>query len=222
MRTIISLPKKQKRKIPEDLKIDDNRFSESLVEYLLNEYTKRKDKVLDIFAGLGTTLFVAEEMGRIPYGIEFDKQRYEYICDNLENKENIINGDALKLLEYNLPTCDFFLTSPPYMHKEDNENPFTAYTRSGNYENYLRDYVKVFSQVKQVMKSNSVVAVEIANIKIDGEVTALAWDVSKEISKVLKFEGEIIIKWEGEEEDNTNGIYGCGYDHSYCLIFRNK
>lgn len=221
MKTIIILPKKQKRTIPEDFKEDDNRFSEFLVEYLLKEYTEKGDKVLDIFAGLGTTLFVAEEMERVPFGIEYDKKRYEYIRNNLENKENIINGDALKLLDYNLPTCDFFLTSPPYMPKWDDEDPFTAYTAPGTYEKYLKDYVKIFSQVKKVMKSNSKIVIEISNLKSKGEVTTLAWDVAKEISKILHFEGEAIIKWEGEE-DSSEGIYGSGYDHSYCLFFCNK
>jgi DNA modification methylase len=222
MNTVISLPKKQKRSLPEEFKNDDNRFSESLVEHFLDEYTKKGDKVLDIFAGLGTTLFVAEEMGRIPFGIEYDERRYNYIRSNLKNKENIIKGDALKLLDYNLPKCDFFLTSPPYMTKESNQNPFTAYTTQGNYEHYLEDYEKIFNQVKMIMKSNSKIVVEVVNIKFKEEVTTLAWDIAKEISKVLHFEGEVIIRWEYSDSETTNGTYGYGYDHSYCMIFRNK
>ncbi|OLS32412.1 MAG: hypothetical protein HeimAB125_09320, partial [Candidatus Heimdallarchaeota archaeon AB_125] len=109
MKTIISLPKIQKRKLPEGFKGDDNRFSETLVEYFLKEYTKKGDLILDIFAGLGTTLFVAEEMGRVPYGIEYDELRCNYIRENLKHGKNIIRGDALNLLEYGLPQCDFCL-----------------------------------------------------------------------------------------------------------------
>ena len=39
----------------------------------------------------------------------------------------------------------------------------------------------------------------------------LAWDIAREISKALHFEGEVIIDW---------NHYGYGYTHSYCLIFR--
>jgi len=222
MKTIISLPKIQKRKLPEGFKGDDNRFSETLVEYFLKEYTKKGDLILDIFAGLGTTLFVAEEMGRVPYGIEYDELRCNYIRENLKHGKNIIRGDALNLLEYGLPQCDFCLTSPPYMPKDDIENPFTSYTTQGSYEEYLKDYVIIYSQVKQILKPNSIIAVEISNLKNKGEVTTLAWDVTKEISKVLHFEGETIIKWENDNSDTSDGIYGYGYDHSYCMIFRNK
>ncbi len=223
MKTVISLPKIQKKKLPKGFEGDDNRFSETLVEYFLKEYTEKGDLVLDIFAGLGTTLFVAEEMNRVPYGIEYDETRWNYIRENLKHKENIIKGDAKKLVEYKFPKCDFFLTSPPYMSKNDNENPFTSYTTKGSYEEYLKDYVHIFSQLKQLMKPNSVIIVEVANLKkISGEVTTLAWDVTKEISKVLHFEGEIIVKWEDDNSGTSDGIYGYGYDHSYCMVFGNK
>ena len=45
------------------------------------------------------------------------------------------------------------------------------------------------------------------------------------ISQILKFEGEIIICWDhresGESLYNGAGTYGYGYDHSYCLVYRN-
>ncbi|MCE7740721.1 MAG: site-specific DNA-methyltransferase [Candidatus Heimdallarchaeota archaeon] len=221
MKTIITLSKVQRREIPERFRRDDNRFSETLVEYFLEEYTRKGDIVLDVFAGLGTTLFVAEDMERIPYGIEYDEQKCKYIRENLEHEENIINGDTLKLLEYNIPKCDFCLTSPPYMPKDDVENPFIAFSTQGSYEQYLLDYGIIYKQVKQVMKPNSTIVVELSNIKNQGEVTTLAWDVAKEISKVLHFEGEIVIKWENASTETNDGIYGYGYDHSYCLVFRN-
>ena len=46
MKTVISLPKIQKRELPEGFKGDDNRFSETLVEYFLKEYTKKGDLVI--------------------------------------------------------------------------------------------------------------------------------------------------------------------------------
>jgi len=72
------------------------------------------------------------------------------------------------------------------------------------------------------MKPGTTIVVEVSNLKNHGEVTTLAWDVSKEISKVLHFEGEIVIKWENVNTETNDGIYGYGYDHSYCLVFRNK
>lgn len=45
-------------------------FSSSLVKYFLNKYSSKPGKVLDPFAGAGTTLFAGQELGWRSYGIE--------------------------------------------------------------------------------------------------------------------------------------------------------
>ena len=222
MRTSITLPFVHKREIPTKFRKDDNRFAEDLVEFFLKNYTKKGDIILDVFAGLGTTFFVAEEMERIPYGIEYLEDRYQYIKENVKNKDNIIHGDSLKLLDYKLPKCDFCLASPVYMNKDDTENPYTACKTEGTYEQYLEDTQKIYSNVKEIMKPDSYVVIEVSNLKRNGEVTTLAWDIAKTVSEVLNFEGEIIVNWVSNDPEKKDGIYNYGYDHSYCLVFRNK
>jgi len=221
MKTFLILEKRQEKKIPKEFQSDDNRFSESLVRYFLNEFTKKGDKIIDPFAGLGTTLMVSEELGRIPFGIELDEKRAGYIKSQIKNKNNLIIGNSLKLKEYNLPIFDFCITSPPYTYKNDEDDAFSAYTKKGSYNQYLGDAHNIFLQLKQVMRKNSYVVIEVSNHK-DKDVTMLAWDIAREISKVFHFEGEIIIGWEGDDDCDL-GTYGYGgYDHSYCLIFKNK
>ncbi|MFX0117262.1 MAG: DNA methyltransferase [Candidatus Hodarchaeota archaeon] len=220
MGTYLVLKNENIRQIPEEFQTDDNRFPETLVEHFLNEYTIIGGKVIDIFAGLGTTLFVAEEMKRIAYGVEYDRRRFNYIRSNLTQKKNVIHGDALKLDEYSLPECDFCFTSPPYMPKDDNLNPFTNCTTAGNYKEYLKNIKTVFSKVRGVMKAKSYIVIEASNLKGNG-VTTLAWDIAREVSDVLHFEGEVVIGWERDDYIAHEGTYGYGYDHSYCLVFRN-
>jgi len=45
-------------------------FSSNLVKYFLSEYSPAPGKILDPFAGVGTTLFTAQEIGWKSYGIE--------------------------------------------------------------------------------------------------------------------------------------------------------
>ena len=45
-------------------------FSSTLVKYFLTEYSPKEGKVLDPFAGVGTTLFAGQELGWRAYGIE--------------------------------------------------------------------------------------------------------------------------------------------------------
>jgi hypothetical protein len=98
------------------------------------------------------------------------------------------------------------------MSKGDAEDPFSGYTLKGRgYPAYLRDLRGIFAQVRGCMKPAGTVVIEAANLKIEGELTSLAWDIAREVSTALRFEGEVIACWEGG--------YGYGYDHSYCLIF---
>ena len=211
----------KEREIPEKFRDNDNRYPESFVKYFLKNYTDVGDKVLDVFTGLGTTLFIAEEMKRIPVGVEYNKDRYEYVKENLMNPEFFIHGDSLKLDEYDLPKCDFCLTSPPYMPKSDTENPFTNCETESSYEQYLEDIKTIYSKIKKIMKSESIIVTEVANLKNNNEVTTLAWDIGKAIAEVLHFEGEIIVSWTSNKMYSEESTYGYGYDHSYCLVYKN-
>lgn len=221
MKTFILLDNKKDSSLPKEFINDDVRYTESLVKYFLDLYTKPYDKIIDIFAGFGTTLKVAEELKREAYGIEFEKSRCEYIKSIIKNKENVIHGNSLDLLTFNLPKFNFSITSPPYMTSEDNENPLTNYSSIGDYKQYLEGLKEIYSNLKTLMKPNAYVVLEVSNLYIKNKITTLAWDIAKEISTIFKFEGEIIIGWKGELKDGKN-TYGYGYDHSYCLIFKNK
>jgi len=72
-------------------------FSSTLVKYFLTEYKKKPGKLLDPFAGAGTTLFAGQELGWETYGIEilpvgvFVIETREAINDiNLENLRSIV------------------------------------------------------------------------------------------------------------------------------------
>lgn len=62
-------------------------FSASLIEYLLNKY-KISGRVLDIFAGSGTTLFVASEYGLQSEGIEISE-----ICQKIIKARGLLQNE---------------------------------------------------------------------------------------------------------------------------------
>ena len=212
MKTYIHLKMSHQYALPDAFRRDDVRYPESLVEYFLREYTHAGDVILDPFAGFGTTLFVAEKMGRIPFGVEIDQDKVNYVRSKLVRPESIIHGDSRLLANIDLPAIDFSITSPPYMTKNNHpEDPFTGYQAKGKgYGQYLRDIHNIYQQLGKHMKPTGKVVVEVANIKQDDQVTTLAWDIGQEISQVLHFDGEVIVCWDK---------YGYGYDHSYCLVF---
>jgi tRNA G10 N-methylase Trm11 len=212
MKTYIQLSSAHRTPLPAIFQQDDVRYPESLVEYFLEQYSQPGDVVFDPFAGFGTTLLVAESMGRVPYGVEIEEDRLKFVRSKLSHPQNLIQGDARFLGRIDLPQIDFSMTSPPYMTRDNHpEYPFAGYQITGEgYEEYLRDIRSIYAQLRARMKPEGKVILEVANLKTDTQVTTLAWDIGRELSQVLHFEGEVIACWDKS---------GFGYDHSYCLVF---
>lgn len=212
MRTFLRLKNQTARKLPAEFQHEDVRYPDELVAAFLRQYTQPGDVVLDPFAGYGTTLIVAEAMGRVPYGIEIDARRATYIRAQLQRPSGLIHGDTRALLSYALPPLDFSITSPPYMERDDPEDPFTNYQAPGSgYAAYLQTIEQIYAQIGQRLKPGARAVLEVSNLKSPQGVTTLAWDVASAVANVLEFEGETVIGWDH---------YAYGYDHSYCLVFR--
>jgi hypothetical protein len=211
VQTWLPLPRGNKIILPSRFRHENVRAADSIVEYCIKNFSEEGQIVFDPFAGYGTTLLIAEEMGRIGYGIEFSKQKANYVKELLEHPEHLIYGDSRQLTEYELPLIDLCLTSPPYTNQSDTENPFVDYRQKGfDYQSYLQEMGAIFSQVAQKLKPSGHVVIEASNLKKNGEVTTLAWDIAREVSRIFHFEGETVIGWDE---------YGYGYNHSYCLVF---
>lgn len=212
MKTYLHLTLTHPAPLPAAFQADDVRYPESLVAHFLEQYTQVGDVVFDPFAGYGTTLVVAERLGRVPVGVEIDPARVDFVKRKLSRSESIILGDARLLTQIDLPCIDFCMTSPPYMTRENHpEDPLAGYKTSGKgYQAYLHELRNIYQQIRARMKPTGKVVLEVANLKTEGQVTPLAWDIGQEISRVLRFEGEVIVCWDK---------YGFGYDHSYCLVF---
>lgn len=209
--TWLQFTRGNKTVLPARFRHEDVRASENMLEYFIREFTQEGQIVFDPFAGFGTTLLVAEELGRLGYGIEYSQPKADYVHGLIAHPEHLICGDSRKLLEYDLPNFDLCLTSPPYTNEQDSENPFVDYRQKGfDYPSYLEEMGNIFSQVAQKLNPSGHVVIEAANLKKQGHVTTLAWDIAQEVSKMLHFEGEIVIGWDR---------YGYGYNHSYCLVF---
>jgi hypothetical protein len=78
------------------------------------------------------------------------------------------------------------------------------------YEAYLLGLAEVFRQVRDLLKTEGRLVIEVANVKSGGVVTTLAWDIGRLVAESMKFEGEVVVCWDR---------YGYGYDHSYCLVY---
>lgn len=145
--------------------------------------------------------------------MELNRERWAWVRSQVKHPENLILADSLRIGKYAFPTIDFSISSPPYMPRYHRYNPlsFGKRTRAG-YARYLREIQSVYKQVGSLMKRNGTVVVEVSNLK-EKVVTPLAWDICAAVSKVLRFDGEIVVCF----TDNQNPKE---FDRSYCLLFR--
>ncbi len=209
--TFITIPWKLER-APPPFERNEIKYPEALVRHFLKEFTKPGDRVFDPFAGLGTTLFVAEELRRVPFGVEYDPKRHEWVAGQLQNWTNLVRGDTAKMRAMGFPRMDFSMTSPPYMPKHHKWNPlFAGNPAKAGYGTYLKRMRFIYGQLAQLMKRGAYVVVQADNLQ--GPVyTPLVRDLSLAIEPVLRFEAEIIVAWHGGKPDHP---------HTHCLLFRN-
>jgi hypothetical protein len=227
--TFLTLQHEQETDVPPEFE-GDERTPEAYVRRFLQEFSDEGDAVLDPFAGFGTTLVVAEELDRVPYGVEYEADRVAVVRDRLDSNpddrpdhaDTVVHGSALDLGSFDLPAFDCCLTSPPYMEQSMDVNPLRNYAddSESDYETYLADVRNAFAQLRALAAPDARVLVDVSNMKHAGEVTTLAWDVADAVSESFHFDGEVVVGWEGDEQaDRDGGRYGYGYDHSYCLVF---
>ena len=202
--------------LPEEFAGDDVRFPERFVEPLIKEFSEAGDVVFDPFAGFGTTLTVAEKLGRRAYGLESDLKRAEYTRARMTVPGNLICGDSRRLSSFTFPLIDLSVTSPPYPLRSGKSSVSVRKECPGienGYDSYINCLRYIFAQLRGIMKPRAKLVIEAGNLRSEGFVTPLAWDIAEAVSRELCFEGERIIKW-----DRSN----FGFDHTYCMVFSRK
>jgi DNA modification methylase len=192
---------------------EDVHFPEALVTALVEEFSGVGDVVLDPFAGYGTTLVVAERLGRRAIGVEILPSQLAIIRRRLTGSAQVLAGDARFLTRLIDTPVDLCVTSPPYMNDVDHpENPLTAYeTLDGDYGVYLDEIGSVFGQVASLLRPGGHLVINAANILAGGRVTPLAWDIARVVSEHLVFRQESFLCWDHQPTWMSG---------DYCFVFQ--
>ena len=188
---------------------DDIHFTEALAESVLGYASRPGDLVLDPFVGYGTTVAVAERMGRRAIGIELVPEHLEIARRRTGGSATLILGDARELSRLVNEPVDLLLTSPPYMAGTNHpQNPLTGYaTDDGDYAVYLAELGSVFAQVATLLRPGGRVVVNVANVvAADGSVTPLASDLAGVIDEHVPLLGVTTLRWD-EPPAGLDGDY---------------
>jgi len=195
---------------------EDVHFTEHLATEVIERLSEPGDLVLDPFAGFGTTLLVADRLGRRGLGVELLPERVDVVRARVP-AATIVEGDARGLHRL-LPDAGpvaLCLTSPPYRTANDHpHDPLTAYTLvAGSYASYLADLASIAQALRRILRPGGHLVLNVANIRHAGHTTALAWDVARAVGAVLPFQGETVVHWDTLPHDFTG---------DYLLTFRRE
>ena len=180
-----------------------------VVARYIEEYSKRGDVVLDPFAGYGSTIKIAQRMGRQAYGIEIDAERYDYASRNIPVGAQLFHGDARELHLYDIPPIDLCFTGPPFFASERLFNLEGFPSLAQDYETYLQDFGAIFAAIAKLLRPAAYVIAILSNLRVPagfrGEGTPagilpLSWDSSRMIDRSIPLVREEIWCQEGETE----------------------
>lgn len=206
---------------PKDLvqKIDyPTQKPESLIERLINSSTKEGDLIADFFCGSGTTLSVAEKLGRKWIGSDLGKfgihtSRKRLIGVQREMKKESKNFRAFEILNVGRYERENFLTSNDDLRAEEKakqaekkEKEFIALILSAYKSETLESFVNLIGK-----KRDRLVAVGPINIPVSSKFVQeiVAECKEKGITKVdvLGFDYEMGLDFSQYKNDNIDIVF---------------
>jgi len=234
---------KEEREISPNTQDHPATYSPTMIEDFVKFFTKKGENVLDPFCGIGSTLVACKRTGRIGYGIELNKKYYELSLKRTpEFKKYIFNENAENIKKLNLPKMAFSISSPPYWNvlNRSTKDFKAKRTKNGfdvnysehvedlgnveNYEVFLERVAKIYFDIYDLLKDGGYLVVIVKNVKKEGTMYPLAWDLARILSKKYQLKDEKL--W---IQDKV-GLAPYGYPaawasnilHHYCLIFQKK
>lgn len=148
---------------------------------LILKYSKKDDVVLDQFIGSGTTAIESLLLGRRIIGVDINNRAIDITKSRIKNihgDKNIYRGNAETL---NLPdnSIDFICTHPPYLniikYSKDIIGDLSLMTKA----DYYKEMNKIASESFRVLKQNSKCAIIIGDVRKNGLIEPLGFNVMK-------------------------------------------
>jgi len=207
---------------------------------LVRFFTKKGQKVLDPFLGVGSTLKACAVDGREGVGIELVKKYVDLSNERLKKEvdgnlfgampQKVIHGDALKTIDkMNDDEFDFIVTSPPYWnilnkkadHKTKQErlanNLDTKYSKLkkdlGNIDNY-DEFIDIlsgfFNNCSRILKPKKYLAIVVSDFRNKDRYHMFHSDLASKLE-----EGNFTLKGITILYQRHKKIFPYGYPYSY-------
>lgn len=167
-----------------------------VVKNLLIKYSNKDDIVLDQFVGSGTTMIESLLLNRKAIGIDINEKALNITrarIKGIDGKYKLIKGDATKLTLQD-KSVDFICTHPPYMDIIKYSNGIDGDISILNGERFYARISSVAKESYRVLKDNSYCSVLIGDIRRNGLIIPVGFNVMNLFLKNGFLLKEIIIK----------------------------
>jgi len=132
-----------------------------------------------------------------------------------KTEQRIIVADAREIDKIEMPPIDYVITSPPYwdilrtegkietlskhQRKRQEKNLPLYYSDDprdlgniGDYDQFLAELTTIYCKVSEKMRSGAYMTIIVRNVKKEGKLYPLAWDLAKKLSEFLELRDEKI------------------------------
>lgn len=231
-------------RIAEDRNEHPAPFPVALAERVIQIYTNPGDLVIDPMCGSGTTLAVANRLGRHAHGVELNPDYGLMALDRITQTEaqdvdvTISIGDARNLTDYVEPgSARLCLFSPPYWDVLNRKRTVTGGAITP-YSDHPDDLGNAETYGKYLLMMNQIMAQVYRALQPDGHCVLVCMDIRRgsrfyplhqdltNVAQAVGFDLEDIIIWDRRKDYYTFRPIGYPHRfrvnkaHEYLLIFR--
>lgn len=188
---------------------------------MILRYSNPGDWILDQFTGSGTTLIEAKLLNRNAVGIDINPQSVSTSEKNIHfesdstSKIIIREGNAIKLDFLKDEKIDFICTHPPYANIIQYSDGIQGDISLLNTEDFLDSMVKVAKESFRVLKKRKMCAVMMGDIRKNGRIVPLGFNIMQIFIKEDFQLKEIIIK---EQHNCRTTSYWKNINHKLLLL----
>lgn len=222
-------------------------FPVALARRLIECFTHSESRfILDPFAGVGSTLIAAKELGKDAIGVEISPEFAQIAEERIgqilpfkgQTHAKMHTADSRELFNYVYPnSVDMVITSPPYWdillqkrsadNKEQRDYGDTEADlgKIRDYEKFLLELQKIFYQVYNVMKPKSYCCVIVMDIRKKNRFYPYHIDIA-ELMVEIGFIFDDTVIWDRSQEYNNlrplgyPSVFRVNKVHEFILIFQ--
>jgi len=189
-------------------------FPSEIPQRLVKLFSFHDERVLDPFAGVGTTARAALELGRRAICVEQSPSYIERIwsdsghIEGASERLDVMLGDARDLEGIADDSVGLAITSPPYWNKADYGDGEANLGNIQSYPGFIRALRPAFEEVYRVLAPGRKFCVVTANVNQHTDHGLLTFPLATDLVLLLREVGFVLINELVWSKDGTGGKWG--------------